>query len=102
VPIKFKESERIINRVRGQRMNTAGAKNKKFKHFYMRDIPLAELEATINNDRKTPKLKQKCRNEIVRRGYKMIWKMPDGTQIPKEHKALREYIKEQNNKSHDG
>tara|TARA_A100001515_G_scaffold132096_1_gene120282 strand:- start:276 stop:446 length:171 start_codon:yes stop_codon:yes gene_type:complete len=49
--------------------------------------------ATINDDRKTPKLKQKCRNEVVRRGYKLVWKMPDGTVLPKEHKALREYIK---------
>jgi hypothetical protein len=48
----------------------------------------------INSDRKTPKLKQKCRNEVVRRGYKLVWKMPDGTVLPKEHKALREYIKQ--------
>ena len=61
--------------------------------FYIKDVPLEELMATINDDRKTPKLKQKCRNEVVRRGYKLVWKMPDGTVLPKEHKALREYIK---------
>ena len=62
------------------------------KHFYIRDIPLAELLETINNDRKTPKLKQKCRNEVIRRGYKLVWKLKDGTELPKTHKALREYM----------
>ena len=48
--------------------------------------------STINSDRAKPKLKQKCRNEVVRRGYKLVWKLEDGTELPKTHKALREYL----------
>ena len=50
--------------------------------------------STINSDRAKPKLKQKCRNEVVRRGYKLVWKLEDGTELPKTHKALREYLAE--------
>lgn len=93
MPIKFKESERVYAKdARGRRMSTDSQKCKSYKHYYIKDVSLEELMATINDDRKTPKLKQKCRNEVVKRGYKLVWKMPDGTTLPKEHKALREYI----------
>ena len=93
MPIKFKKSERVYAKdARGRRMSTDSQKCKSYKHYYMRDVSLEELMATINDDRKTPKLKQKCRNEVVKRGYKLVWKMPDGTVLPKEHKALREYM----------
>ena len=93
MPIKFKESERVYRKdARGRRMSTDSQKCKEYKHFYIKDVPLAELMETINNDRKTPKLKQKCRNEVVRRGYKLVWKLEDGTELPKTHKALREYL----------
>ena len=93
MPIKFKPSERVYRKdARGRRMSTDSQKCKEYKHFYIKDVPLAELMETINNDRKTPKLKQKCRNEVVRRGYKLVWKLEDGTELPKTHKALREYL----------
>ena len=96
MPIKFKESERVYRKdARGRRMSTDSQKCKMYKHFYIKDVPLAELMEVINSDRKTPKLKQKCRNEVVKRGYKLVWKMPDGTTIPKTHKAIREWIQRQ-------
>ena len=73
-------------------MSTDSQKCKMYKHFYIKDVPLAELMEVINSDRKTPKLKQKCRNEVVKRGYKLVWKLEDGTTLPKTHKALREHL----------
>ena len=94
MPAKFKESERVYKRnARGVRMSTDSQKCKEYKHFYLKETPLSELMDAINSDRSKPKFKQKCRNEVVKRGYKLVWVMPDGTTIPKEHKALREYIK---------
>ena len=93
MPIKFKESERVYRKdARGRRMSTDSQKYKVYKHFYIKDVPLDELMSTINSDRAKPKLKQKCRNEVVRRGYKLVWKLEDGTELPKTHKALREYL----------
>ena len=93
MPIKFKESERVYRKdARGRRMSTDSQKCKEYKHFYIKDVPLDELMSTINSDRAKPKLKQKCRNEVVRRGYKLVWKLEDGTELPKTHKALREYL----------
>ena len=93
MPIKFKPSERVYRKdARGRRMSTDSQKCKQYKHFYIKDVPLAELMEVINSDRKTPKLKQKCRNEVVRRGYKLVWKLEDGTELPKTHKALKEHL----------
>ena len=93
MPIKFKKSERVYKKdARGRRMSTDSQKCKSYKHFYMRDVSLEELMETINSDRKTPKLKQKCRNEVIRRGYKLVWKLEDGTTLPKTHKALQEHM----------
>ena len=93
MPIKFKESERVYRKdARGRRMSTDSQKCKVYKHFYIKDVPLDELMSTINSDRARPKLKQKCRNEVVRRGYKLVWKLEDGTVLPKTHQALREHL----------
>jgi len=63
MPTKFKRDEKI--RVRGS------SKVQTLKHF-IRQTPLVELLKYINNDSGKPKVKQKCRNEIVRRGYKIV------------------------------
>ena len=73
MPAKFKPSERIHNRVRGQRMNTASAKNKKFKHYYLKSTPKQELFDAVNSDRTKPKHRQKFLNELVRRGIQIVW-----------------------------
>ena len=73
MPAKFKPSERIVNRVRGQRMNTASAKNKRFKHYYLKCTSKEELFDAVNSSRTKPKHKQKYLNELVRRGIKIVW-----------------------------
>ena len=71
MPAKFKPSERVISRVRGQKMNTAGAKNKKFKNYWLKDTPKDELFTAINSPRTKPKHRIKFLNELVRRGVKI-------------------------------
>ena len=44
------------------------------EHFYMKQTPLDELMKYINNPSGKPKIKQKCRNEVVRRGYRIVYK----------------------------
>ena len=73
MPAKFKPSERIINRVRGQRMNTASSKNKKYQNYWLKNTAKQELFDAINSSRTKPKHKQKFRNELVRRGIKIEW-----------------------------
>lgn len=70
MPAKFKSSEQIINRVRGQKMSTASPV-KKYKHYYLKQTPKAELFAEINSTRTKPKNRQKFLNELVRRGVKI-------------------------------
>ena len=73
MPAKFKPSERIHNRVRGQRMNTASAKNKKWKHYWLKCTAKDELFTAINSPRTKPKHRIKFINELVRRGVKIEW-----------------------------
>tara|TARA_R110001592_G_scaffold258088_1_gene521834 strand:+ start:775 stop:1041 length:267 start_codon:yes stop_codon:yes gene_type:complete len=73
MPAKFKPSERIINRVRGQRMNTASAKNKKWKHYWLKGTAKEELFSAINSPRTKPKKRIQYINELVRRGIKIDW-----------------------------
>ena len=73
MPAKFKPSERIVNRVRGQRMNTASSKNKKYQNYWLKNTAKQELFDAINSSRTKPKHKQKFRNELVRRGIKIQW-----------------------------
>ena len=73
MPAKFKPSERVVNKVRGQRMNTASSKNKKSQNYWLKNTAKQELFAAINSSRTKPKHKQKFRNELVRRGIKIEW-----------------------------
>tara|TARA_Y100000356_G_C11228926_1_gene273742 strand:+ start:108 stop:311 length:204 start_codon:yes stop_codon:yes gene_type:complete len=60
--VKFKKDERVFNR--------ATKKTTVHKH-YIKQTPLEELMKYINNPNGKPKIKQKCRNEVVRRGYRI-------------------------------
>jgi len=71
MPAKFKPSERIINRVRGQKMNTAGAKSKKWQNYWLKSTAKDELFTAINSPRTKPKHRIKFLNELVRRGIKI-------------------------------
>lgn len=73
MPAKFKPSERVMNFARGQRMNTASGKNKKYKHYYLKNTSKEELFDAINSSRTKPKHRQKYLNELVRRGVKIEW-----------------------------
>tara|TARA_S200002703_G_scaffold158270_1_gene168184 strand:- start:225 stop:434 length:210 start_codon:yes stop_codon:yes gene_type:complete len=66
MPIKFKPTQQTLVR---------GTKNVVTQHFYIKNTPKEELIDYINNGQK-PKIKQKCRNELTRRGVKLVWKSP--------------------------
>ena len=42
----------------------------------MKNTSTEELIDYINKGQK-PKIKQKCRNELTRRGVKLVWKSPE-------------------------
>ncbi len=66
MPVKFKPSQKTF--VKGQGTKT--------EHFYIKNTPKAELFEYLNNSNGKPKIKQKCRNELDRRGVKLVWKSP--------------------------
>ena len=66
MPIKFKPTQKTLVR---------GTKTVKTVHYYIKNTPKEELIDYINNGQK-PKIKQKCRNELTRRGIKLVWKDP--------------------------
>lgn len=62
MPIKFKPSQTVF--VKG--------KGKVTSHYYIKNTPKEELIKYINDGQK-PKVKQKARNELVRRGVELVW-----------------------------
>jgi hypothetical protein len=63
MPIKFKPSQTTM--VKGQ--------GKVTNHFYIKNTPKEELIDYLNKGQK-PKIKQKCLNELTRRGIEIVWK----------------------------
>ena len=43
------------------------------KKYYIKNTPKQELIDYINNENGKPKIKQKCRNELTRRGVKLVY-----------------------------
>ena len=79
MPAKFKPSERVYDRnARGVRMNTHNPV-KKFKHHYLKCQSKETLFAEINKHNVKPKQRQKCLNELTRRGVKVVWRKPDAS-----------------------
>ena len=66
MPVKFKPSHKSF--VKGQ--------GTKLEHFYIKNTSKGELIEYLNNSNGKPKIKQKCRNELTRRGVKLVWKTP--------------------------
>ena len=66
MPIKFKPSQTTF--VKGQ--------GRKTQHFYIKNTTTEELIDYINKGQK-PMIKQKCRNELTRRGVNLVWKTPE-------------------------
>ncbi len=58
MPIKYKPSERVVNR---------STKKVTTVHHYIRNIPRQALLEGLNKDSTPPKVRQKIRNELVRR-----------------------------------
>jgi hypothetical protein len=66
MPTKFKPDSFEYIGTRGDRKQVI-VKN------YITATPKQELIDYINNDSGKPKLKQKCKNELIRRGIKLTW-----------------------------
>lgn len=62
MPIKFKPSQTVHLKGGG----------KKTTHSYMKQVPKEELVKYINEGQQR-KIKQKCRNELVRRNVEIVW-----------------------------
>ena len=65
MPIKFKPSQKTFVKGKGTRT----------EHFYIKNTPKQELIDYLNKGQK-PKIKQKCINELARRGIEIVWKTP--------------------------
>jgi len=63
MPVKFKPSQTTM--VKGQ--------GKVTQNFYIKNTPKEELIDYLNKGQK-PKIKQKCLNELTRRGIEIVWK----------------------------
>lgn len=64
MPVKFKPDHVSVER---------GTGKKSIQRFYIRNTSKEELFETINKSNTTAKLKQKCINELVRRGITVYW-----------------------------
>ncbi len=70
MPTKFKPSQDIRDRQTGK-ITT--------QHFWIKNIKQEELFEYINSDNGKPKVKQKCRNELARRGIKIVKRIKEAT-----------------------
>ena len=66
MPTKFKPTQTTLVKGKGRVTN----------HYYNKKKPKQELIDYINKGQK-PKVKQKCLNELTRRGIKIVWAKPE-------------------------
>ncbi len=66
MPTKFKPDSFEYIGVRGSRKQI-------LVKSYIKGIPKKELIDYINSSNGKPKIKQKCVNELTRRGIKLVW-----------------------------
>ena len=64
MPTKFKPSAKTYSRATGKTTVV---------HHYIRQISQKELFEELNKHNTKPKVKQKIRNELTRRGVKIQW-----------------------------
>ena len=67
MPVKFKKSAKEYSRATGLTKTT---------HYYIKGISKKELFEALNNHNTKPKIKQKIRNELTRRGITIVWREP--------------------------
>ena len=65
MPTKFKPSAKQFDRQ---------TKKTTTSHYYIKGTPKKELFEYLNNQNGKPKIKQKVRNELQRRGIGIVWK----------------------------
>ena len=65
MPAKFKPTEQLYNRQ---------TKKTTVVHHYLKQTTKEDLLKEINSEYVKPKAKQKCLNELVRRGFTITWK----------------------------
>ena len=58
MPVKYKPTVNVVKR---------GSNKRTIEHHYMKTQSLKELLECYNNDNTKPKLKQKVKNELIRR-----------------------------------
>jgi len=63
VPTKLRPSSNTYNRMTGKTT---------LEHYYIKNISQKELFEELNKDNTKPKVKQKIRNELTRRGIKIV------------------------------
>ncbi len=63
MPTKLKQSSQTYNRATGKTTT---------EHYYIKNQSLDTLFEELNRDNTKPKVKQKIRNEINRRGVKIV------------------------------
>ena len=63
MPTKYKPSEVKIDRQ---------TKIKSIQHYYMKQLSQEELFTMLNAENTKPKLKQKIRNELYKRGVRIV------------------------------
>jgi hypothetical protein len=74
MPIKFRESgKRWIKNPETGRSTSRWEP----EHHYIKGISQKELIEYINNDNGKPKIKEKARKELNRRGIKLVLKTPE-------------------------
>jgi acid phosphatase class B len=66
MPTKFRPSSKTF--VKGKSSTSV------LEHSYIKNISKEELIKYINNENSKPKIKQKARNELQRRGIKLVFK----------------------------
>ena len=65
MPVKFKADDKRLVR---------GTKKVITTKHYIKNTPKQELIDYINSSNAKQKIVQKCRNELTRRGVKLVWK----------------------------
>ena len=63
MPVKYKESAVKVDRA---------TKKVTIEHFYVKQLSQEAAFELLNNDNTKPKVKRKIRNELVRRGIKIV------------------------------
>ena len=69
MPAKFKKSHKEYKR-------GVSASKQPMKHYYLKNTAKQELIDYLNANNAKPKIKQKCLNELTRRGINIVWKRP--------------------------